>query len=246
MHEGIEQSLLELHGEEMGRDFRREALFEHLRPVFPRTGRVIDVGCGTGFMVEKMCRLGLEVVGLEVSETLLEFAREKMAASRYSPTLVDKGIESASEFAPADLVICLDVIEHIEDDEGALVALKEACRGGANLILTVPALPVLYSARDRKLGHHRRYTKSGLKTKMERAGFVVDECYYWNAIGVPYYGLFGKVLRRDVADNLRQGEESMLKKIVREMVKVWLAAEGRFRRLPFGLTLIAVARARDC
>jgi len=87
-----------------------------------------------------------------------------------------------------------------------------------------------------------------LNTNLAAAGFSVDSCYHWNAIGVPYYWLFGKVLNREIADNLRKGKDGPIKKLSRRLVTAWLKFEGLFPWLPCGLTLIAVAhvnKAKD-
>ena len=87
-------------------------------------------------------------------------------------------LPAATALAEADLVTLLDVIEHIEDDHGFLAEIADAMRPGAQLVVTVPALPQLWSPWDEELGHHRRYTKQTLCAVPQGVPLVVDEVSY--------------------------------------------------------------------
>jgi len=97
-----------------------------------------------------------------------------------------------------DTVICLNVLEHVDDDIASLAAIREllAPRGGGRLVLLVPALPALYGSIDRALGHHRRYTRGGLAALMRNTGFKVAHIEYFNIAGIPGWWFAGRVLRR--------------------------------------------------
>lgn len=139
-----------------------------LRRCFPDPGmlRVLDYGCGTGgFLYQLKARLGLTLVrGVDVSDAALAHAcRLGDGYGRIEP----------GDFSPAreaDLVTLMDVLEHVEDDQGFLAGLAAAMPPGAHLLLTVPAMPALFSAWDRNLGHYRRYTVGGLERLTAAAG----------------------------------------------------------------------------
>jgi glycosyltransferase involved in cell wall biosynthesis len=88
-----------------------------------------------------------------------------------------------SEFQ-ADSVVCLNVLEHIEDDNFVLQRLGQVLPEQSRLVFLVPFNPKLYSKFDRELGHFRRYSKNELEEKMAAAGFVVERQLFFNKVGV--------------------------------------------------------------
>ncbi len=238
---GIEESLVALHAAGLERDFRREALFNLIRKELHADSRCVDVGCGTGFMVERIADLGIHITGIDSSETLIAFAQRRMV-HRPNVQLHVSSILDLPSYGTFDALLCLDVIEHIEDDAAALQMLRRACRPGGKLILTVPAFRLLYGKRDIMIGHFRRYGKSELVSKLTQAGFLVHSCQFWNMVGVPAYWFSERVLRRPVSDSLRTGQDSTTKKWVRSIIERWLLAELKLPFLPCGLSLISLSR----
>jgi len=84
----------------------------------------------------------------------------------------------------ADTVVCLNVLEHIEDDRFVLQRLSQVVPAESRLVFLVPYNPRLYSTCDRELGHFRRYAKGELEEKMTAAGFVVERQFFFNKAGV--------------------------------------------------------------
>ena len=97
-----------------------------------------------------------------------------------------------------DTVICLNVLEQIEDDAGSLAAMKAVLEPLGKVALLVPALPALYGTLDRELGHFRRYTRTGLRKLFHDASLSLTHMEYFNLAGVPGWWLTGRVLRRDL------------------------------------------------
>jgi ubiquinone/menaquinone biosynthesis C-methylase UbiE len=85
-----------------------------------------------------------------------------------------------------DLVTCLDLLEHIEDDEGALKEAFRSLKPGGLLLVTVPSYPLLFGAHDRAMGHLRRYRKAELKETAERAGFKALKASYYMSLVFPF------------------------------------------------------------
>ncbi len=83
-----------------------------------------------------------------------------------------------------DFVYTSNVLEHIESDLDALKSIKKSIKPGGRLAIYVPALPMLFSDLDRKVGHFRRYKRRELISKVEAAGFTVEKCFYSDSIGV--------------------------------------------------------------
>jgi glycosyltransferase involved in cell wall biosynthesis len=106
---------------------------------------------------------------------------------------------SAGETYPQaqfDTVICLNVVEHLEDDVNALRNIRAALTDDGRAIILVPNGPGLYGSLDRVLGHYRRYTRNQLQKVCEEAGFRVEHVLKFNRIGAPGWWWNGKVLKR--------------------------------------------------
>jgi glycosyltransferase involved in cell wall biosynthesis len=105
-------------------------------------------------------------------------------------------VESFPKGQDFDTVVCLNVIEHVPDDIGALQNVHETLTNGGAAIVLVPYGPGLYGSLDEVLGHCRRYTEDQLAGVARQAGFHVEKILKFNRPGVPAWWLNGKVLRR--------------------------------------------------
>jgi SAM-dependent methyltransferase len=95
-----------------------------------------------------------------------------------------------------DTVVCLNVIEHVEDDRAALRNIHGVLAKGGRAIVLVPHGPSLMGTLDEVLGHHRRYTEATLRLAAVESGFEVKEIIRFNRVGTPAWWLNGKLLRR--------------------------------------------------
>ena len=95
-----------------------------------------------------------------------------------------------------DSVVCLNVLEHIEDDRRVLAELYRAIEPGGVVVVLVPAHPALYSDLDRNLGHFRRYTRELLEQRFRDAGFVIEKSRYFNWVGAVGWYVIGRLLKR--------------------------------------------------
>lgn len=142
-----------------------------------QAARLLEVGCGSGALLCDLAVRGLDVVGLETSTRAAHLARR--LASRCGSTHEVKEEPDVSWLQGFDAVCSFDVLEHIEDDAGALQDWREWLNRGGVLLLSVPAHPKRWGAGDVWAGHWRRYDRSTLVKRVEGAGFRVDriECY---------------------------------------------------------------------
>lgn len=141
----------------------------------PRRGRVLDFGAGAGQFAVPMSQLGFDVTALEPDERLR--ARITSAGVR--------AIGGPDELTDGSLqyVYSLNVLEHIDDDVGALSRLRAKLAPGGLLLIYVPAFPVLYTSMDAKVGHVRRYTRTTLVSAVRAAGFQVERVAYVDSLG---------------------------------------------------------------
>jgi SAM-dependent methyltransferase len=125
------------------------------------------------------------------------------------------------------------VLEHVPDHARALRRFRELVRPGGNLLLLVPAHPALYGAYDRSVGHERRYTRPGLRRLLRDGGYELDELRYVNPVGA--LGWLVRVRLR------RTPEWPATSFRTFDRLVPFLRPLDRLR-LPFGLSLWAVAR----
>ncbi len=151
------------------------------RELGPGPQEVLDVGCGWGVTLDHLERAGHCVTGMDIGRKGLE------RLEKPGRTLILGDIESGpvpeSARGRYDVVLALDVLEHLEDDDGALRNLGGLVRPGGLAIVTVPARPDLWSEFDAIQGHKRRYTKRSLAELIDRSGaftaFEAVWCWPW-------------------------------------------------------------------
>ena len=172
-------------------------MFDRLRRWVGR--RVLEIGSGIGnlsaFLVDSE-RLVLTDTREEYLDRLrTRFAKHTNIAVAHLSLPTELGALAGQYF---DTIICLNVLEHVDDDISALQAIRRMLAPSGRLILLVPALPVLYGTIDQALGHHRRYKRAGLGSLLEATGFRVAHIEYFNLAGVPGWWFAGRVLRRQM------------------------------------------------
>lgn len=143
--------------------------------------RVLDFGCGWGITLQALERAGYRVVGADISRRALEPldtpGRTLAVADLTRP--LPGGIE------PCAAVLALDVIEHLDDDRDALARLGTLLAPQGVLIVSVPALPELFSEFDTIQGHRRRYTPETLRAAFAGTGLALDRVFWWGQWMVP-------------------------------------------------------------
>jgi SAM-dependent methyltransferase len=172
-------------------------MFDRLRPWVGR--RVLEIGAGIGNMSALFADRE-RVVLTDTEPYYLGRLRERFADRRQ--VLVTElrlpAVSPALKAERLDTVVCLNVLEHIEDDRASLRAMHDLVQPGGRLVLLVPSLRALYGTLDEALGHFRRYVPAELSEKLQAAGFRLRHLEYFNLAGVPGWWLAGRVLRRRV------------------------------------------------
>ena len=205
------------------RDFRR-----YLRPP------TIEVGCGLGSITELLLEYGT-VTATDIEDDYLKAVRERFRdRADLTVARLDLRDTAAWQGAGYATVVSVNVLEHIEDDRGALAGIYRLLAPGGHLIIQVPAMPALFGPLDVNLEHFRRYTKRGLTLKLDEAGFAVREVHYKNLLGAAGWLVYGRLLRRSI---LPQTELRLFDRLVPA-----LDALERLLPRPFGLALVAVGQ----
>ena len=231
----VEGSILEETLERMSR--MRHLNRRMARALDPHLGRrVLEVGSGHGNLTEHLLARA-DVVATDLDDVALARLSASMGGSDHLEIHrwdLREPLPKLRSDAPIDTIVCLNVLEHIEEQQLALENARRILepRSG-KLCLLVPAHPSLFSPLDVKLGHRRRYTKRSLTSALEEAGFRVDSVSWFNMLGMPGWWLNGKVLRRDRLPPFQLTVYNALSRVA-------LPAE-RLVGPPVGLSLIAIA-----
>ncbi|MFI5394402.1 MAG: glycosyltransferase [Candidatus Binatia bacterium] len=197
--------------------------------------RVLEVGCGVGNFTRFLSNRS-HVVATDNSEHYLAFLRRTLEhrdnieirhVNWEDPNL--DGLR-AQRF---DTVVCLNVLEHIENDDAALATFASLLEPGGRLVLQVPALHRLYGEIDRAIGHWRRYERDELTAKLTGHGLATEEASYFNVPGVLGWYVNSVLLKRRSVPGLQARLANLL--------VPWLRLEQRWQPRR-GMALIAVSR----
>jgi SAM-dependent methyltransferase len=150
---------------------RNRLIVSMLRRHFGSARSILEVGCGTGYVLAALRRAypDARIVGSELLEEGLSYARMRVP----DVELVTLDIADVPYSDVFDVVAAFDVLEHIDDDVGALAGMFRAARSGGGSIILVPQHRRLWSKTDELAHHVRRYERRELLEKVESAGFRI-------------------------------------------------------------------------
>lgn len=150
---------------------RNRVVIQALQRYFPRAANLLEVGCGTAYVLAGVARARpeLALTGSDLSPRALALAARRLPRAQWVQADLCR-LPFQEEF---DLAAALDVLEHIPDQDAALASLRRALRPGGGLLLTVPQHAWLWSALDAISGHQRRYQRAKLRNRLKKAGFEV-------------------------------------------------------------------------
>jgi glycosyltransferase involved in cell wall biosynthesis len=200
--------------------------------------RVLEVGSGIGSLARRLTDKPALFLS-DIDDGYLDILRKKFIHCPNVKVLhynIEEFAPLAAETEP-DTIICLNVLEHIQDDKSVLRNFFKTLGVGGRLILLVPASPFLYADIDRNIGHARRYSRKDLVEKLEEAGFEIENVFFLNRIGWLGWLIAGKIFRN--------------KRIKWTHIRIhkWLMPlcrlVDRLIPAPFGLSLVAVSRKTE-
>ena len=216
---------------------RRRLVEERMNRSFPSVGaRIVDFGCGTAFSLEPWTERGYRMVGADLRFEGLQARRRTLG---HALLLQAKSPELPFGRGVFDGALLLDVLEHV-DDLALLREMHRVLRRGGRLLLTVPALPWLWSFRDESAGHLRRYTRMSLREVLTCGGFAVESIDYNQCLLLPLLAVTRLLGRRGA--RLRDREDCPPGPLNAAFAGITQleGTMGRWIRWPLGSSLIAV------
>ena len=238
MERAVYDRMAEIDGEHWWFVARRNIITRLLKRHLPgRPLRILEVGCGTGSNIAMLREFG-SVEAIEPDDGARAIAAARTGAEIQGGYL-PAGVELQD--GAYDLIILLDVLEHIPDDVGALQALRSKLAPGGKLVLTVPAMPWLWSAHDEAHHHQRRYTSRKLREALTKSGFKPRHSTHFNTLLFPLIvaaRAVGKLTGREGGDDAMPGRT-----VNGVLTRVFGAERAWIGRVPvpFGVSLAAVA-----
>jgi SAM-dependent methyltransferase len=207
----------------------------------PAEARILDAGSGSGRTLDELARRG-PVSGLDASPAGVEAARRRGHADVH----VGRVEELPWADGTFDLVTCLDVVEHTPDDRRTLAELRRVTAPGGVLVVTVPALPSLWSTHDEMNQHYRRYTRRTLREAAAGVGWQPVRDTFFNTILLPPGALvrWAQRLRPGAASGRSDVEltPTRLNAVLQWPMRLEAALIRHGRRLPVGMSLLATFR----
>lgn len=218
---------------------RREILAAEIaRLPLPSPAQILEAGCGPGGNLAMLKRFG-EVVAIEPDESSRAYAAESNGVDVRQGLLPQAIPDFGRRF---DLVAAFDVIEHVDDDAGAVAALGRLLKPGGFFIATVPAYRWMWSDHDAAHHHKRRYELAGFRRLFENAGLKIRRASHFNTLLFP--PIAAVRLANNAVGRRTGGDEAMPPKPLNSVLKTVFGLERAFLRgadLPFGVSILLIA-----
>jgi SAM-dependent methyltransferase len=215
------------------------ALIEKFAPA-RRPLEILEVGCGTGSNIAMLQRFG-QVEAIEPDDDARAFSERRTGLVIKGGYLPDGVPLDDGRY---DLIVLLDVLEHIPDDRAALSGLATKLAPGGRLLLTVPAMPSLWSGHDVAHHHQRRYTVKTLEDVVRGAGFRVLHRASFNSLLLP--AILGVRWLNKLRGRSGGDDDAVPPKPINALLARLFGGEAYFAvrgLLPAGVSLALVAEA---
>ena len=226
---------------------RRNAIRSLLKD-YDRSLKILDIGCAGGPLLIDLKNDGFtNLYGLDYSEDAIKTCKERGLDNVF----VMDGHYPAFEPASFDIIISSDSLEHLEKDEVALANWHKILKPKGELFVFVPAYLFLWSGHDVINHHFRRYSKSLLKERVTRAGFIIERSGFWNfAIFFPtaVFRLFQSTFFPGSVNKAPKDQLDSFNPTINKLLIGWMKLENRIFKsigLPVGVSTFVKAKKQS-
>jgi len=163
-------------------------------------GNILEIGSGIGNISHHFINAGSQITLTDIRSNYLDQLKEKYADKAEGILEMDLihenfDIEYADHLNIYDTIFAMNVVEHIKDDNQAIINAKKMLKPNGHLIILVPAFQALYNSFDLALEHYRRYTRKSLNTLMSPHLNLIHTQYF-NAFGMLGWYVSGRLLKK--------------------------------------------------
>jgi 2-polyprenyl-3-methyl-5-hydroxy-6-metoxy-1,4-benzoquinol methylase len=222
---------------------RRKLINRHIKRLFiPKNDpMILDFGCGGGALLTELTEYG-NVIGLEHSYLALSYCRNRGQEN----LVLNDGEEFPFKNNSFEIVVCLDVLEHLKNDFQFLRQIYEILSSDGYILIMVPAFPSLWSSRDAYLGHYRRYTRLQLNRNLENLNFNIVKMSYINFFYLPimlFLLLMEKIFDHSLLPSNTLTTPDMLNKLLTAIVVLENNITTKIS-FPLGVSLFCIAQKK--
>lgn len=220
---------------------RRDILASLIMKYVPQ-GNILDVGCGTGFILEALKTEDVskcETWGIDISEIAVQVCQEK-GLTKVTQGVLENNTLPEHYF---DLIMFLDMIEHLDHDLPALLKAKHYLKPQGQILITVPAYQFLWSAHDEIHHHKRRYTKKQIMKLLSQSGYEVVFLSYFNTFLFPLIAIAR--LTSNLLHRHHRSDAQLPSALVNYVLYQVFRSEQKLVpeiSFPFGVSLVCLAR----
>jgi glycosyltransferase involved in cell wall biosynthesis len=210
-------------------------IFEEIKPYLGE--KILEIGSGIGNISKFLLSPNKNLILTDINKSYFEYLQHRFIGNpKVKIVPLDILSHNLSDILPfkIDTIVCISVLEHIENDNLALDNIYKILEQNGRLIIIVPALKALYGSIDQKLGHFRRYDKNDLIKKLESKNFRVEKIWYHNFISTIGWFLNGRILKTKIISSF---QVLLIDKFIPFFAKV-----ENIVKIPFGVNIIAICK----
>ena len=219
---------------------KRALVCKMLKLTSMKWGKILNIGCGMGEDIKTYSRFG-DVHSIDKVAETIHLLNDKTMHSVMDAENMDFADESF------DIVLMLDVLEHIKDDKKAMQEAARVLKVGGHAIITVPAYPFLYGSMDKYAYHERRYSIGTIRKMLADNNFTIERISFWNFCLFPFLAMlkiYKKLLRPGVAESDFIKLPRAINKMLFMVLKIENALIIRGLYLPFGISIVVLGRKK--
>lgn len=221
---------------------RRAIVFDMLARYAPAAHTVLDFGSGSGLTVQSLQQTGYDAYGVDFSHEAIEFGTKK--GIRNLAVVASEALPYADQ--SFDAVLCMDVLEHLEDTTTALAEIRRVLKPGGVFLIMVPAYMFLWGKQDEVAHHFRRYTLSSLEKAVRPSGrYRILRRSYFNTFLFPAIAMIRIGSRMLGLAAKRESDFDINSPLIDAVCGAIFSSERmllRFLSYPFGVSILLLLK----